>query len=77
MDIEVIKLQLETVERIFFKQAVWNLRLVAQLIDKIPTSHARRAYFVDELKNGVRMNPRRLRWVWWHNDIRELLEIIE
>lgn len=73
MDLESIRLQLETVERIFFKQAVWDLRVIAQLVDRIPVDNSRRAYFVGELRNAVRLNPVRLRWVWWHNDIRELI----
>ena len=77
MSTEDVKLYLEKMERIFFKQAVWDLRVIAILLAKIPHTHPRRGYFVDELNNGVRLNPRKLRWVWWHDDIRELIGIID
>lgn len=76
MDIEAVKIYLEKMERIFFKQAVWDLKVIAQLVDKIPADHGRKPYFVNELKNGVLLNPVRLRWVWFHSDIRELLGVI-
>lgn len=75
MDIEAIKLYLEKMERIYFKQAVWDLGVVAYLIDQMVDSPIKLCY-AKELRHCVNLNPVRLRWVWFHSDIRNMLNEI-
>lgn len=70
--VEYAKAYLTKVERIFFKQAVWDLKVVAHLIDQMADGPIKLLY-TRELKHCVQLNPVRLRWVWFHSDIKTIM----